>query len=601
MRDFTGLPGTLGLRLPVIGLALTIATMALTAPAAHAAVGYEPDSSTPSISLAGELAHGVAIDQANQRIYVAMASTNFFNGEPGQILQLESTGVPTAASPFAIGAESFPTGVAVNPLTQGIYVAQFIASTPQGNKGASKIVQLTSAGTVGTLFATSNNPGKAPQIATDASGNVYFPSDAAAAVQVFNSSGTLLSTINCSGCPGGVFKGPSSVAVDSGGSVYVVDATGDRVVKFTHSGGVYSFASVLQSGRGAASVGVDPSDNSVFVGDLSGSQYHVVAYTSAGTQFDDFGPGTLLSSPGNGAAAAGQIAVNATTHKLYISESNTSKLLVYERVTIQAPTATTNPASSVGQLSAKLNGTVNARLHATTDCHFEYTDAADFGANGFANAIDSPCSSLPSGSTAATVNAALGGLSPGTTYHYRVVATNNAGTTEGSDTTFATLPTTPSTVTTENASGVAQTIATLVGKVNPHGGAVSNCHFEYGVGLSYSTSVPCPTAVGAVTTDVAESKSVAGLSPNTTYHYRLVVTSNAGLVNGNDREFTTPPVPTPPVETPVQLPPAAAPVQPVSPVSTKPKPLKCKKGFQKKKVHGKAKCVKVKRHRKSGS
>jgi hypothetical protein len=92
---------------------------------------------------------------------------------------------------------------------------------------------------------------------------------------------------------------------------------------------------------------------------------------------------------------------------------------------------------------------------------------------------------------------------------------------------------------------------------------------------------------------------VAGLSANTTYHYRLVVTSNAGLVNGNDSEFTTPPVPAPPTETPVQLPaPVAQPILP--PVSTQPKPLKCKKGFQKKKVHGKAKCVKVKRHRKRG-
>jgi hypothetical protein len=606
MRDFTGLPGRLGqllLRAPVVGLTLAIATMALTAPAAQAALGYEPDSSTPSISLAGELPHGVAIDQANQRIYVAMVSTNLFSGAPGQILQLESTGGPTAASPFVFGPEGFPTGVAVNPLTQGIYAAQFIASTAGGNRGASKILQFSSAGTVGTQFATTNNPGKAPQIATDSSGNVYFPSDAAAAVQVFNSSGTLLSTINCGGCPDGAFKGPSSVAIDSEGSLYVVDAAGDRVVKLTHSGGVYSFASVLQSGRGAVAVGVDPSDNSVFVGDLSGSQYHVVAYTSAGTQFDDFGPGTLLSFPSNGEAAAGQIAVNATTHKLYISESNTNKLLVYARVTIQPPTATTNAASSVGQVSTKLNGTVNARLHATTDCHFEYTDAADFGTNGYANATDSPCSSLPNGSTDTAVSTALTGLSPATTYHHRVVATNNAGTTEGSDTTFATLPTTPSTVTTENASGVAQTVATLAGKVNPHGGAVSNCHFEYGVGASYSVNVPCPAAVGVVTTDVTETKSVTGLSPNTTYHYRLVVTSNAGLVNGNDKEFTTPPVPTPPVEPPVQPPPpVAAPAQPVlPPVATTPKTLKCKKGFKKKKVHGKAKCVKVKRHRKSGS
>ena len=33
----------------------------------------------------------------------------------------------------------------------------------------------------------------------------------------------------------------------------------------------------------------------------------------------------------------------------------------------------------------------------------------------------------------------------------------------------------------------------------------------------------------------------------------------------------------------------------------KPKALKCKKGFKKKKVHGKAKCVKVKKHKKHTS
>lgn len=601
MTDRIGLPGTLGgmrrrLRLPVIALATALTTMGLAAPAAQAALGYEPDGTTPSISLAGELPHGVAVDQANQRIYVAMASTAFLSGAPGQIDQLESTGLPTAASPFVLGAEAFPTGVAVNPLTQGIYAAQFIGSTPSGEKGASKILQFSSSGTAGTQFATSNAAGKAPQIATDSSGNVYFPSGLEKTVQVYNSAGVLQSTISCGGCPG-AFKNPASVAIDSAGNVYVVDIEADRVVKFTHSGGTYSFASVLQSGRGAVAVGVDPSDNSVFVGDLSGGEYHVVAYDSAGAQFDDFGAG-LIPSPTQGPAAAGQIAVDATSHRLYVSEPNTSKLLVFDRVTIQPPTVSTSPASSVGQLSAKLNATVNARFHATTDCHFEYTTAADFGVNGYANATDAACPSLPNGSKSTVVNVTIAGLSPSTTYHYRAEATNNAGLTEGNDTTFTTLPITPSTVTTEAASGVAQTVATLIGKANPHGGSVSNCHFEYGIGLSYSTSVPCPTAIGVVTTDVAEQQAVAGLSANTTYHYRLVVTSNAGPVNGNDSEFTTSPVPTPPTQTPVQLPPVALPVLP--PV-TQPKPLKCKKGFQKKKIHGKAKCVKVKRHRKSGN
>jgi NHL repeat len=692
MRDFTMLPGKLGdagrlLRSRAVALALLLTTISLAAPtAAQAALGYEPDGSNPSIALAGELPHGVAIDQANQRIYVTMLSTNAASLASGQIDQLESTGIATAASPFTFGAEAFPTGVAVNPITQGVYASQFIASTQAGNKGSSKIVQFSSSGTAGTAFATNNNPGKAAQIATDSSGNVYFPSDATNAVQVFNSAGALQSTISCTGCPGGAFGNPASVAVDSAGNVYVVDLETDRVVKFTHSGPSYSFASVLQSGRGAAAVGVDPSDNSVFVGDLSSGEYHVVAYDSAGTQFDDFGGG-LFGVPSQGAAGAGQIAVNATTHKLYVSEPNASKLLVFAKVTIHSPIALTTPASLVGQVSARLNATVNANLHAVTSCRFEYTTAADFGANGFNNAIDSPCTSLPAGSEGVAVNATPTGLSPGTTYHYRVVAANNAGSVEGSDVTFTTLPTAPATVTTEAASGVTQTGATLNGKVNPHGGSVSDCHFEYGVGLSYATSVPCPATVGVVTTDVAQKKTVAGLSANTIYHYRLVVTSNAGVVKDNDGEFTTvPPAPAVTTEaasgitqtaatlagsidpkggaascrfeygttaaygataacapdpgagigavsehlnltglsanttyhyrlvgtngggttngldlsfTTQPLPPVTLPLpQPQLPAPT-PKPLKCKKGFHKKKVHGKAKCVKPK-HRKGG-
>ncbi len=588
------------LRTPVMVLvALGLMTLSLSAPTAQAALGYEPDGSTPSISLAGELPHGVAIDQADERIYVTMLSTNISAGAPGQIIQMESTGVPTLSSPFVFGTDGFPMGVAVNPMTHGIYAAQFIASTPFGPKGTSKILQFSAGGTSGTEFATSNNPGKGVQIATDSSGNVYFPSDATKAVQVFNSAGALQNTISCTGCTGGAFSSPASVAVDGAGNVYVVDVGNDRVVKFTHSGSTYSFASVLQSGLGAAAVGVDLSDNSVYVGDISGGGYHVVAYNSAGSQFDDFANG-LIATPSQGIAAAGQIAVNKTTDKLYVSEPNSNTLLVFARVTINPPTASTLAASSVGQVSAKLNATVNAKSHAVIACRFEYIDATGFEANGYTNATDVSCPTLPNGSASTPISSTLTGLSPARTYHYQIVATNNAGTTEGSDTTFTTLPTTPSTVTTQVPSAVSDTAATLVGKVNPHGGSVTNCHFEYGVGLSYSLSAACPTAVGVVSTDVAESKAVAGLSASTTYHYQLVVTSNAGTVISNDSEFTTPTPPpvvtpaTPPATTPA---PPAAPPPVSSPPPTAPKPLKCKKGFRKKKVHGKLKCVKVKRHR----
>jgi hypothetical protein len=674
----------MGVRDQVAGVCLLLLALVFFVPSAQASLGYELDESTPVIDIEGEEPQQVAVDQASQRIYVALPIKSFTKQEFGQIDQLDSTGVATAASPFRAGNQSFFVGVAVNPVTAGIYAAQIKVSKNFGTFGTAQVDQFSSLGTLGTQFAADSGENTTPKIAADSSGRLYFPSGSENAVEILSSSGTLLGTINCSGCPGGGFSNPSGVAIDSNDNVYVVDLGKERVVKFTHSGLSYTFASVIQSGKHAAAVAIDPSDNSVFVGDYSkGSDYHIVAYDSSGTQFDDFGAGLFVGST-LGPDAAGQIAVNATTHELYVSDPDADLLRAFSLVTINPPTATTKPASPIGQVAATLNATVNANFHATTDCHFEYVSDADFLVNGYTNATDAPCSSLPAGSQNTSVSATVGGLSPTTTYHFRVVATNNAGTEEGINRTFTTLATAPSTVTTGASSGVAQTVATLAGKVNPHGGSVSDCHFEYGEGLSFAKSKPCTTPVGFVTTDVSESVEVTGLTAKTGYHYRLSVTSNAGTVVGNVEEFTT--LPQPPAVTPeaasgitqtsatiagavnpnggasscqfeygtttsygsvgqcatnpgggevpvaehlaltglavgttyhyrlvainaggttkgadlsfvTQSPPPPPEPVPSGPVVVVPKPLKCKKGFQKKKIRGKLKCVKKKRHR----
>jgi len=532
-------------RLVLAVAAVILGSLAALADPARAALGYEPASSNPVIPLNGELPHGVAIDQSSQQIYVTEVSASSSAQQPGQVEQLESTGTPTSASPFQVGGETFFSGVAVNPVTHDIYVSQLILSTPFGNLGSSKITVFSPSGTLGTEFAVNNPPAVGTQIATDSSGRVFFPSDANNAVEVFNASGSLQATVTCPTCPGGSFQTPVSVAVDSSNDLYVVDLGLDRVMKFAVSGGVYSLDSIIQDGGDVAAVGVDPADDSVFVGSLpEGQGFHVVAYDSSGQQFDDFGAG-IFGAPPYGIPSAGQIAVNATTRKVYVTDPSTNTLRVFERVTINPPTVVTNAASNVGQITAKLNATANPRFHALIDCHFEYTDHADFEANGYANATDEPCTSLPGGSVSVPVDATLPALQPSTTYHYRVVAANNAGSVTGGSQTFTTLPSAPASVTTEAATSVTQTAATFNGKVNPHGGTVTDCHFEYGLSVSYSGSVSCKQSVGPITSDVPLTGRVTNRLPETTYHYRLVVTSNAGTVFGSDQEFTTlPPPPT---------------------------------------------------------
>jgi len=567
------------------------------APAAEASLGYEPDSSTPVIPLAGEAPIGIAVDQGNQRIYVAMSTGNFAQAQPGFIDQLESTGLATSASPFTTGAVPVFSGVAVDPVTHDIYAAEFIAVTPVGTFGASRIVPFSSTGTPGTPFATNNSSNTAPQIAVDSTGRIFYPSKAAGGVQIYTGSGAIEETITCAGCPGGAFAEPSSVALDSAQNLYVVDRGDGRVLKFTHSGGPYTYASTFQSDQHAVAVAVDTSNGSVLVGDyVSAASYHVVAYNSSGAQFDDFGAG--LFSEGF-LPVEPQIGINATTHKVYVGNPGTNSLRVFALVTINPPTATTEAASSVGQVQATMKATVNANYHATSDCHFEYADDAFFQAHGFTGSTQVPCSLLPNGSDKAFLSSGLSSLTPSTTYHYRISATNNAGTSNGVAKEFTTMPLAPATVTAEPASSVSKSAAKLNAKVNPHGGTVSSCKIEYGTSQSYGKSVSCPTPVGVVGTDVAESASVSGLSSATTYHYRLAVTTNAGSVNGDDVEFTTL---SPPPEEPDPVEPAPSPQpQPITTVPAVVSPVKkliCRKGFVKRRVRGKLRCVKKpRRHR----
>ncbi len=96
-----------------------------------------------------------------------------------------------------------------------------------------------------------------------------------------------------------------------------------------------------------------------------------------------------------------------------------------------APTATTAPASAITATTATLNGIVNARKTPTT-YYFQYGTTTAYG-------LKTPMASA-TGNAAKVVSAGLTGLTASTTYHFRVVASNSAGTAEGTDAMFTTQP-----------------------------------------------------------------------------------------------------------------------------------------------------------------
>ena len=90
-----------------------------------------------------------------------------------------------------------------------------------------------------------------------------------------------------------------------------------------------------------------------------------------------------------------------------------------------APAASTQAATQVNRQSARLNGRINPHGAATT-YHFEYGLTTAYTAS-------TPAKTTGAGTTGVHVHATISGLTPGTRYHYRVVAQSSAGTTAGAD------------------------------------------------------------------------------------------------------------------------------------------------------------------------
>jgi hypothetical protein len=225
------------------------------------------------------------------------------------------------------------------------------------------------------------------------------------------------------------------------------------------------------------------------------------------------------------------------------------------------PTAITGEASSVTNTSATITATVNPGSigpNSETQYFFAYgaSEISDTLFPGCSESAEPPCFKTPvqragsaeggESTVAETADLPPAGsehppLHPNTVYHYRIVAYNNhnvfaGGVAFGADQTFTTLAL-PPVAAADPPVSITSTSSTLLGSVNSQG-VTASYHFEYGTTLDYGSSL----AAGQVLTPASGqvvSANIPGLTPDTTYHYRLVASNNGGTTDSSDETFTT--------------------------------------------------------------
>jgi DNA-binding beta-propeller fold protein YncE len=253
-------------------------------------------------------------------------------------------------------------------------------------------------------------------------------------------------------------------------------------------------------------------------------------------------PGTDAGS-GAGAVAAktelGGLAANTTYHYRLVGVNSFGTTFGEDAkfTTSGPPRITSEATSGIGHETATIKARVNPDQLATV-YHFEYGETTSYG-------IEMPLggASIGSGSEPIVVSAALTGLKLGVTYHFRVVASNSAGTTHQPDQTFTTIP--PALIDSESAAGVSSTAATLQTQINPLGHDTT-FFFQYGTSSCKAnpagcTNQPAPpgTDIGSGEADQPGGAKIQELKPGTTYFYRVLATNSLGTAEGTEHTFTT--------------------------------------------------------------
>jgi len=387
----------------------------------------------------------VAVDQQSEVVYAADRSSGSlfkfdaeghelaFGGSASYISGNEISGLEFEES-RAAGRNQ----IAVDSASHVIYVTE---SYEEGSerKGRLRAFQsdgeeaLFSAGPGAGTSEIAGFEGGLYGVAVDENGDIYV-SEPAGAVRVFTATGEPITEF--------AVAEPDNLAVDGNGVVYVMsgdNAFSNQILRFTPSEIPVSSTTTYTSAAGPSApepntLTVDPGTNDVFVAQIGFSK-GISWYDEFGTLVAKFaGPG----EPGE-IGTSGGLAVDAGSGKLFVGNNTAgaNRVEVFRPKVFPPgpPSIVSTSARDISSSAATLLAEINPNTLATT-YRFEY---------GLADCSVSVCASVPvggaeigAGHVPVPVAQMITDLQPDTTYHYRVVAQNDEGTTEGPDRLFMT-------------------------------------------------------------------------------------------------------------------------------------------------------------------
>ncbi len=364
-------------RLPILLAvsACAVATAVTASGPAAASTSYGVVATIPLGECSSPSPDGVSVDTVRHHIFVV--GTCFTTGisTTGEVQEIDgATNQVTASLELGEGRNS-------QGILPRVEDAAVDSATDAVYENVSNGVSQISVVDAATNTLTTAIPISAGVLAADPATNTVYAGTAGGVSVINGATNQVTATIALSAAPVTIATDPAAntVYAGAGNAVSVIDGATNQVTATV----------AISSGFSAEGLGVDPSTHTAYL-------------SASGTELPPSGVVYLIGTTTGGGGTG------------------------------QAPAVSTNAASGVFSAGATLNGSVNPEGQSTT-YKFDYGTSTSYGSS-----VPSPAGSAGSGTSTVNESATLNGLRSGTTYHYRIEATNATGTTNGPDQTFTT-------------------------------------------------------------------------------------------------------------------------------------------------------------------